>query len=67
MKQILQSLSDGSINILETPSPSIKDGHLLISTSTSLISVGTERMLLEFGKANYLEKAKNNQIKLKTY
>ncbi|MCL6589619.1 MAG: bi-domain-containing oxidoreductase [Firmicutes bacterium] len=57
MKQILQSLNTGITEIVETPCPQVKPGHLLIRSCASLVSAGTERMLVEFGKANLAEKA----------
>ncbi len=44
MKQILQSLSDGTTQLTEVPCPQIKPGHLLIRTHTSLVSAGTDRI-----------------------
>ena len=58
MKQILQNLRTGDIEIAEGPCPVLKPGHLLIRSSASLVSPGTERMLLEFGKSNLLNKAR---------
>jgi len=58
MKQILQSLSSGTVSVTEVPCPRLEPANLLIRTSKSLISAGTERMLLEFGKANLLSKAR---------
>lgn len=57
MLQILQSLSTGHIDVAEVPSPAVRAGHLLIATRRSLISAGTERMLLSFGKGNLVQKA----------
>jgi hypothetical protein len=54
MKQILQNLKTGKTELVEVPCPVGKAGHLLIQTSVSLISVGTERMLVEFSKANLM-------------
>jgi predicted dehydrogenase/threonine dehydrogenase-like Zn-dependent dehydrogenase len=65
MKQILQSLSDGTTQLTEVPCPQIKPGHLLIRTHTSLVSAGTERMLVEFGKANPIDKARQQPEKVK--
>ena len=65
MKQILQNLKTGKSGIVEVPYPAAKAGHLLIRTKASLISAGTERMLVEFGKAGYLSKAKNQPEKVK--
>ena len=65
MKQIVQNLKSGETILEEVPSPQIKDGHVLIQTTRSLISLGTERMLVEFGKANYLDKARQQPEKVK--
>lgn len=58
MKQIIQNLKSGETIIEEVPSPQLKSAQVLIQTTRSLISRGTERMLVEFRKANYLEKAR---------
>ncbi len=65
MKQILQDLSNGKIMIIDAPTPQRRDGHILINTTTTLISVGTERMLVDFGRASYLEKARQQPEKVK--
>ena len=49
----------------EVPVPQLKRGCLLIQTTKSLVSLGTERMLVEFGKSNYLQKAKQQPDKVK--
>jgi len=66
MKQILQNLKTGEILLKEFPSPSLKKGHILIITSQSLVSAGTERMLVNFGKSSYLNKALRQPEKVKT-
>lgn len=65
MKQILQSLKNGKIKITEVPVPMALTGSLLIKTSKTLISSGTERMLINFGKANIINKALQQPEKLK--
>jgi len=65
MKQILQDMSNGSTYIIEAPSPIISPEHLLINTTTSLISSGTERMLVNFGRATMLDKARQQPEKVK--
>lgn len=65
MKQILQSLKTGQIELAELPVPMVKPGCLLIKTSRSLISLGTERMLLNFGKAGWIDKARQQPDKVK--
>lgn len=65
MKQILQSLKTGATEVAELPVPATKRGQLLIATSQTLVSAGTERMLVEFGKAGYLEKARQQPDKVR--
>ena len=65
MNQIFQNLSSGETSVEQVPVPKVKAGHLLIATSVSLVSVGTERMLLDFGKANLLDKARQQPDKVR--
>ena len=65
MKQILQSLKTGKTEISEVPLPAVHDREVLVQTHNSLVSVGTERMLVEFGKAGWIEKAKQQPDKVK--
>ncbi|MFZ1704674.1 MAG: zinc-binding alcohol dehydrogenase, partial [Saprospiraceae bacterium] len=65
MKQIIQDLKSGETILEEVPSPIIRRGAVLIRTNRSLVSLGTERMLVEFGKASYLEKARQQPEKVK--
>jgi len=65
MKQILQSLKTGSTEVAEIPIPRVSRGSLLIKTSRTLVSAGTERMLVEFGKAGWLEKARQQPDKVR--
>jgi predicted dehydrogenase/threonine dehydrogenase-like Zn-dependent dehydrogenase len=65
MKQIIQDLKGGKTILEEVPAPIVKAGQVLIQTTRSLVSLGTERMLVEFGKANYLQKAKQQPDKVK--
>ncbi len=65
MKQILQSLKTGSTEIVEIPIPRVSEGSLLIQTNKTLVSSGTERMLIEFGKAGWLEKARQQPDKVR--
>ncbi|GHT14522.1 hypothetical protein FACS189426_20980 [Bacteroidia bacterium] len=51
MKQIIQDLKSGQTILEEVPSPQVREGCVLIQTTHSLVSLGTERMLVEFGKA----------------
>ncbi len=65
MKQILQNLSNGDTTLAEVPCPKPQIGSVLIATDKSLVSVGTERMLVDFGKANWIEKARSQPDKVK--
>ena len=63
MKQIIQDLKNGETILEEVPVPQVKAGYVLIKTSRSLVSLGTERMLVEFGKANLIDKARQQPDK----
>lgn len=65
MKQIIQDLKSGETILEEVPAPIVRPGAVLIRTHRSLVSLGTERMLVEFGKANYLQKARQQPEKVK--
>ncbi len=65
MKQVLQNLKTGSTVVTEVPIPYSKRGQLLIKTTHSLVSAGTERMLVEFGKAGWIEKARQQPEKVR--
>ena len=65
MKQILQSLKTGMVELADIPCPKAGPGQLLIRTRSSLISAGTERMLVDFGKANLLDKARQQPDKVR--
>ena len=65
MKQVLQDLKTGEIQLAEIPTPQVQDGHILIESEVSLISKGTEKMLLEFGKSGWINKARQQPDKVK--
>ncbi|HHF3408430.1 TPA: bi-domain-containing oxidoreductase [Vibrio alginolyticus] len=65
MKQILQDMAKGGSNLVQAPAPKATTGNMLIDTSISLISAGTERMLVDFGKASLLDKARQQPDKVK--
>ena len=65
MKQLLQSLKSGIGDVIDVPTPALSSGQLLIATSRTLVSAGTERMLVDFGKANLLEKVRQQPDKVK--
>ncbi|MEA5421452.1 bi-domain-containing oxidoreductase [Spirulina sp. CCNP1310] len=65
MKQILQSLTTGQTEIQDIPAPALQPGKLLIRTHNSLVSAGTERMLVKFGQANWIDKARQQPDKVR--
>lgn len=65
MKQLLQSLKDGTTTVAEIPAPRCGAGQVLVQTSVSVVSAGTERMLVEFGKGNLVQKARSQPDKVK--
>jgi predicted dehydrogenase/threonine dehydrogenase-like Zn-dependent dehydrogenase len=65
MKQILQHLRTGATEVADVPCPSVSSGQLLVRSTHSLISAGTERMLVDFGKASLLAKARQQPDKVR--
>lgn len=58
VKQILQSARTGELGLREVPGPKVRAGHILVRNHASLISAGTERMVVDFAKKSLLAKAK---------
>ena len=56
MKKIVQSLKTKKTELVDVPVPAMKPGHLLIKTTCSLVSTGTERMAVESGKLGLMER-----------
>jgi predicted dehydrogenase/threonine dehydrogenase-like Zn-dependent dehydrogenase len=65
MKQIIQNLKNGETILADVPVPKPGPGEVLIKTEKTLVSLGTERMLVDFSKAGYLEKARQQPDKVK--
>lgn len=65
MKQIIQDLKKGDTILEEIPMPIVRKGCVLIKTHRSLVSLGTEKMLVEFGKGNLIAKARQQPDKVK--
>lgn len=65
MKQIFQDLVKGGTEIIESPTPLIARNSLIIDTAITLISAGTERSLVSFGKASFIDKARQQPEKVK--
>jgi predicted dehydrogenase len=65
MKQVIQDLSEGATTLIDAPAPQAGRGKVLIDTRVSLVSAGTERMLMQFGQASMLSKARQQPDKVK--
>ena len=59
MKQIVQNMKDGQTEIIDVPIPATQPGYILVRTGASLVSAGTERMLVEFAEKNFVGKARS--------
>lgn len=59
MKQLLLEIGSGALSVTDVPRPSKKAGTIVVETRASLVSGGTEGMLLDFGRSSLLEKARS--------
>ncbi len=59
MKQVVQNLRDGKTAVVEVPVPTVIPGAALVQTAVSLVSAGTERMVVEFAEKSLLGKARS--------
>src|SRR5438552_5573833 len=58
MLQVVQNLKNGQLELKEVPPPALLPGGLLVRTAASIISPGTEKMVLELGKKSLIGKAR---------
>lgn len=65
MKQVFQDLETGETRLVDVPVPSVSNGCVQIAARRTLVSAGTERMLIDFGKGNLLQKARQQPDKVK--
>jgi predicted dehydrogenase/threonine dehydrogenase-like Zn-dependent dehydrogenase len=66
VRQIVQHLGSGHTELLDVPAPGPRRGRLLVRATRSLVSLGTERMLVEFGRGSWLSKARQQPEKFRT-
>lgn len=59
MKQLLQNLRSGETRIADVPIPTPQAGEALVRNAASLVSAGTERMVVEFAEKSLLGKARS--------
>lgn len=65
MKQILQNLGTGETLLAEVPCPEVASGKFLALTLQSLVSLGTEKMLIDFGRGSLISKARSQPEKVR--
>ncbi len=54
MKQLLQNMKSGDTSVADVPIPTPQHGEALIRNAVSLVSAGTERMLVEFAEKSLI-------------
>jgi predicted dehydrogenase/threonine dehydrogenase-like Zn-dependent dehydrogenase len=59
MKQLLQNVRDGKTVIEDVPVPTPREGMALVKVAASLVSAGTERMVVEFAEKSLMGKARS--------
>jgi predicted dehydrogenase/threonine dehydrogenase-like Zn-dependent dehydrogenase len=57
MQQVIENLKTGKVQLVDTPVPSIGAGDVLVKNRVSLISPGTEKLMIEMGQKNLVGKA----------
>jgi predicted dehydrogenase len=65
LRQLIQHLGSGHTELLDVPAPGPRRGRLLVRAQRSLVSLGTERMLVEFGRGGWLSKARQQPEKFR--
>jgi predicted dehydrogenase/NADPH:quinone reductase-like Zn-dependent oxidoreductase len=65
LRQLIQHLGSGRTELLDVPAPGPRRGRLLVRARRSLVSLGTERMLVEFGRGGWLSKARQQPEKFR--
>jgi predicted dehydrogenase/threonine dehydrogenase-like Zn-dependent dehydrogenase len=65
LRQLIQHLGSGRTELVDAPAPGPRRGRLLVRAARSLVSLGTERMLVEFGRAGWLSKARQQPEKFR--
>lgn len=65
MKQVVQRLDNGIVSLCEVPIPTVSRRQVLVQTRASVISAGTERMLVGFGRSSFLRKVHSQPEKVR--
>jgi len=65
LKQLVQDFQTGDVKFMDAPAPTVGSNSIVVETRKSLVSVGTEKMLVQFGKASLINKAKQQPEKVR--
>ena len=65
MRQVLQNLKSGETLVADVPVPNCGPKHLLVQTVYSIVSPGTEKMLIDFSNRSLLGKALDQPDRVK--
>lgn len=58
MHQVLQNIRSGKLSVAEVPDPIAQPGQVLIANAASVISAGTEKMIMDLAGKSLLGKAR---------
>ena len=58
MRQVIQNIRTGELDVAAVPAPLVQPGHVLIANACSLVSAGTEKMIMDLAKKSLLGKAR---------
>ncbi len=58
MHQVFQNIRNGKLSVIELPDPVVRPGELLIANAVSVISPGTEKMVMDLAKKSLIGKAR---------
>lgn len=59
MKQVTHTLKDGRVEVADVPVPTLADKFVLVRTTASVISAGTEKTKIDMGRKSLLQKARS--------
>ena len=66
MLQVVQNVKNGQLELRDVPPPALLPGGLLVRTAASIISPGTEKMVLELGKKSLIGRRVRRKMTLET-
>jgi len=67
MKQLVLDISSGETKVVEVTEPSVRNGGIIVKNFYSVISIGTEKSIVNFAKKNIIGKARNRPDLFKAF